>query len=489
MDSKVKTPGMMLVVLAVALSGGAFYLSDGLNPSWWAIWLAPLPILWIAPQISWRGTGVAALAAQVMGELSSWNYHRILGLPLWLRLELLLVPAIVFVLAVLLFRAFFRRRKVWLAVTAFPVVIVSYEYLTSLAFGTFGDTAYMQLRNLPVLQLGALAGPWGIGFVVMLFPAMIAALILSQADSRRPLVIALAIVFGCVFAYGGYRLYATPPAPNSIVVGLADSDLKKNLLPQDDPSAMRLMRDYGEQVKELAQSGAQVIVLPEMTAIVRDSISRDVDTLFEEAARSANVQIVLGVLHVTGNAAFNEARLYSATGELETVYRKHHLVPVVEGSTTPGTDISVLPQPIGKVGLEICRDMDYPNPARRYGRKDVGLLLVPAWDFDVDRLWHGHMAILRGVEDGFTIVRAAKQGFLTVSDDRGRVLAEARTTPQEPFTTLVAQVPVRHDPTLYQRWGDWFAWVNVAALAGLCVSLAAGGRARQEAARAADAVS
>jgi apolipoprotein N-acyltransferase len=86
------------------------------------------------------------------------------------------------------------------------------------------------------------------------------------------------------------------------------------------------------------------------------------------------------------------------------------------------------------------------------------MLLVPAWDFDVDRLWHGHMAILRGVEDGFTIVRAAKQGFLTVSDDRGRVLAETRTTPQEPFTTLVAAVPVRHDPTLYQRWGDWFAW-------------------------------
>lgn len=489
MGSKVKARGMMLAILAIALSGGAFYLSDGLNPSWWAIWLAPLPILWIAPRISWPRAGVAALVAQAIGELSSWNYHRILRLPLWLRFELLLVPAIAFVLAVLLFRAFFRRGKVWLAVAAFPAVIVSYEYLTSLAFGTFGDTAYMQLKNLPVLQLGALTGPWGIGFVVMLFPAMFAALILSRAESRRTLGIALAMVFGCVFAYGAYRLQATPPAPHSIIVGLADSDLKKNFLPQDDSTAIELMREYEEQAKALAQRGAQVVVLPEMTALVRDSISGDVDTLFENAARSANVQIVLGVLHVTGKAAFNEARFYSATGELETVYRKHHLVPVVEGSTTPGTDISVLPQPIGKVGLEICRDMDYPNPARRYGRKDVGLLLVPAWDFDVDRLWHGHMAILRGVEDGFTIVRAAKQGFLTVSDDRGRVLAEARTTPQEPFTTLVAEVPVRHDPTLYQRWGDWFAWVDVAALVGLCISLAIGRRARQETARAADAVS
>jgi apolipoprotein N-acyltransferase len=27
--------------------------------------------------------------------------------------------------------------------------------------------------------------------------------------------------------------------------------------------------------------------------------------------------------------------------------------------------------------------------------------------------WHGHIAIMRGVEDGFSIVRAAKNGFLT----------------------------------------------------------------------------
>jgi len=479
---------MMLAMLAVALSAVAFYLSDGLNPAWWAIWLAPLPILSIAPRTSWPRAGMAALAAQAIGGLSLWNYHSMMRLPVWFRLALLLAPAITFALAVLLFRAFFRRGKVWLAVAAFPVVIVSYEYVTSLALGTFGDTAYMQLKNLPVLQLGALTGPWGIGFAVMLFPAMIAALILSQAESRRRLAIAVVMVFGCVLAYGAYRLRSTPPAPHSIVVGLADSDLQKNSLPQDDASAMQLMRDYAEQVKTLAQRGAEVIVLPEMTALVRDSISRDVDKLFEETARRANVQIVLGVLHVTRSAAFNEARFYSATGGLETVYRKHHLVPVLEGRTTPGTDISVLPQPVGKVGLEICLDMDFPNPARQYGRKDVGLLLVPAWDFDVDRQWHGHMAILRGVEDGFAIVRAAKKGLLTVSDDRGRVLAEASTTPQETFTTLVATVPVRHDATLYQRWGDWFAFVDLAALAGLCISLAAGRRVGQETARAADAV-
>ena len=48
----------------------------------------------------------------------------------------------------------------------------------------------------------------------------------------------------------------------------------------------------------------------------------------------------------------------------------------------------------------------------------------------------------------------------------------------ETFTTLVATVPLRHDTTLYQSWGDWFAWLDLAVLAGLLLScLKAAGRA------------
>ena len=42
---------------------------------------------------------------------------------------------------------------------------------------------------------------------------------------------------------------------------------------------------------------------------MRDSINNDVDELFRQTAREANVQIVAGVLHVTAKNAFNEARL------------------------------------------------------------------------------------------------------------------------------------------------------------------------------------
>jgi apolipoprotein N-acyltransferase len=71
------------------------------------------------------------------------------------------------------------------------------------------------------------------------------------------------------------------------------------------------------------------------------------------------------------------------------------------------------------------------------------------------------MAIMRGVESGYAIVRAAKGGFLTVSDDRGRVVAETPSG-SAPFATLVTKVPSGHDATLYLRFGDWFAWASAA---------------------------
>jgi apolipoprotein N-acyltransferase len=78
------------------------------------------------------------------------------------------------------------------------------------------------------------------------------------------------------------------------------------------------------------------------------------------------------------------------------------------------------------------------------------------------------MAVLRGVESGFSIARSAKLGLLTATDDRGRILAD-RNTLAVPFATVIATVPVRHDATIYSRFGDWFAWLDIVVLAVLMV--------------------
>ncbi len=165
----------------------------------------------------------------------------------------------------------------------------------------------------------------------------------------------------------------------------------------------------------------------------------------------------------------NEARLYHADGAPVTVYIKHHLVPGFESRDRPGSEFSVLSTGPFVQGLAICKDMDFPPLSRHYGRSDVALLLVPAWDFDTDRWLHGRMAVMRGVEDGFTIARSAKEGLLTISDNRGRILAEKRSD-ASPFSSLVVVVPVYRWATIYSRFGDWFAWINLVLLVVLVAS-------------------
>jgi apolipoprotein N-acyltransferase len=107
--------------------------------------------------------------------------------------------------------------------------------------------------------------------------------------------------------------------------------------------------------------------------------------------------------------------------------------------------------------------MDFPLLSRQYARDGVALMVVPAWDFYVDGWLHGRMAIMRAVEGGFSIARSAKKSILYATDDRGRVIAE-RDTSFVPFATVIATVPVRHDATIYSRFGNWFAWLDLVLL-------------------------
>jgi apolipoprotein N-acyltransferase len=223
-----------------------------------------------------------------------------------------------------------------------------------------------------------------------------------------------------------------------------------------------LLRDYAAHAEGLAGQGARVVVIPEKIAVLLDSDLPEADLLLHSTAAKTGALIVVGVIHPTTGAKWNEARLYFPDGTIRT-YEKHHMLPVYEGALTVGTERTEWHEPSGLWGITICKDMDFPQLSREYGNDGVALLLVPAWDFGVDGWWHGRMAILRGVESGFSIVRAPKEGILSVSDNRGRVLAE-RSSDSSPFANLVASVPVQHEITVYDRLGNWFGWLNVAFL-------------------------
>ena len=267
--------------------------------------------------------------------------------------------------------------------------------------------------------------------------------------------VALALVFGAV------RLAVPSDAPHT-KMGLVTSDAPDNVFPPDDDAGTeRLLRAYAAEAEALAVRGAQVVVMPEKLGVAAEPL-RALDGIFQAVADKTGATLVVGLIHVAGPAQrSNQARVYTPGSPVQT-YDKQHLLPPFESKMQPGTALTLLPQPAAGSawGVAVCKDLDFTGLARRYGRAGAGTLLVPGWDFNLDRWWHGHIAVMRGVENGFSVVRAAKNGYLTVSDDRGRILAEARSD-AAPFVTLVADTPATHHTTLYERGGDWFAWLSV----------------------------
>jgi apolipoprotein N-acyltransferase len=89
------------------------------------------------------------------------------------------------------------------------------------------------------------------------------------------------------------------------------------------------------------------------------------------------------------------------------------------------------------------------------------------------------MAVMRGIEGGFAVARSARDGLLTLSDDRGRILAETSAVGRDDVVSLVAELPVRGGATPYRLWGDGFGAGCVAlalALAALALGSTSKGR-------------
>jgi apolipoprotein N-acyltransferase len=408
------------------------------------------------------------------GGFAMWRYFHLLGAPFIAWLSVYSIAALVFAAAVLLFRALLRRSAWWSALVALPSIWVSYEYIRNLATsgGTAGSFAYTQLNFLPFLQLASITGPWGMSFLLLLFPSALAIGWYTRQtaphQARRLVVTSIAMIVGALI-FGAVRL-ALPQSGPKVKVGLIASDAPVNVWTASaGEKTKRLFCDYADEAAKLAARGAQIIVMPEKIGTGSDSEAQPADAAFQSLADQTSATIVAGVVYVSLPVEYNEARVYAPGMPLQR-YDKEHMLPPFESKFKPGTTITLLPKRAQTCGVAICKDFDFTSPSRRYGLSGAGLMLAPAWDFTIDRWWHGHIAIMRGVEDGFSLARAAKNGYLTVNDNRGRILAETRSD-SAPFATLITDVPTGHSTTVYLLLGDWVAWFALVLVVFLLVQL------------------
>jgi apolipoprotein N-acyltransferase len=452
---------------AVISSGLCWYFGNGLNGDfWYLVWLAPVPILVLSFRNTAKMTFIISFVAYLIGRLSWFSYLESVATVVPAIIFTVLLP-LIFAGIILLSRSVILKTSLWCSVLAFPVFFTLYEFLM-VEFspdGTAASIAYSQCDFLPLVQIVSVTGITGITFVITLIPSMLA-LSWHLRKDHKPFAITALISFvllGATFLFGVSRLRTLPSGP-VVQAGLVLLNEKfHNTSPHPDFQKEQIIAEYySKEIERLAGDGVQVIVLPERAINLDSNLFKVTTEIFESKARQFHVFIVTGYTNYREAHERNSALVFDSQGAIVSSYNKVHMVTGLEDQFTPGHDPVFFKLNTINAGVAICKDLDFPDYIRKYGAGEAALMCIPAWDFIVDDWLHSRMAILRGVENGFSEVRTARQGRLTISDQYGRVPYESNAALGQNIS-MTGTVSAQHINTLYDRFGDWFGFLDIAA--------------------------
>jgi len=451
----------MTALLCAVLSGAMFYLSQGADDVWWLTWFAAVPLLWLAygPAGRWQ-VFAASLAANACGQIYIvQTYGEVM--PVVAMLVMMFGWAALFAAAILFARAVWQKLSPMAALLAFPAAWTAIEYGISLIspHATWGALGYSQVSFPAAIQIASLFGLYAITFSLCLFANALALIGRGAWKAALPGLGTTALVL----AFGWLHLGRPQETIHAAMLSDRDGWLK-TVKKLDFAASRTMVETYAAAAREEAGKGARFIVIPE-GALVADPAWRDQALApLAEVARQNKVTIVAGLVMV--KPWRNTAVTLMPDGS-QRIYDKRHLLPPAEDKFKPGQG----PGLIGDArAVAICKDLDFPGTLRADAQNAIRLMAVPANDFVKDGWIHARMAVMRGVENGFAVVRSAFLGVETASDAQGRVLARASTV-QAGMVHLSADVPLGPGPTLYTRIGDVFAWA--CALASLLLAFLA----------------
>ncbi|MGD3112500.1 nitrilase-related carbon-nitrogen hydrolase [Streptomyces sp. YGL11-2] len=389
----------------------------------------------------------------------------------------------------LLDRLLVRRLRPWMALLVYPSAVVAAEFvITQLTpfGGAYGSLAATQYGNLPLLQLVSVTGSYGIGFLIA-WCAGVVNLVWETASWRpvRRAVFTYTAALLAVLLAGGARIAFFPSgAPTVRVAGItADTSAlraQKAALshviggrrsvaaapPAGLEPAMNAVADsLLAGTRREAAAGAKIVVWPEGGVRTLEAHERAAIAAAQHEARRSGIylEISLSVYSTTGPAyGRDEALLIDPHGTVLWTYQKAHPVPGSEPFTPGDGKVPVATTPYGRLANVICYDADFPGMMR----VPADIMLVPSHDWAEYGRPHTQKAALRAVESGYALVRQDAEGVATAYDNRGQVLATTDyfTTGRQ---TTVAYVPTRGATTIYDRIGDTFAWLCLAAVAAL----------------------
>lgn len=432
-------------------------VSRDIGPIGPLVLIAPIPLLLyaFAAERAWP-VAVCALVAGLLGRASLIAAYLTVFPPFILALWAILLP-LWFAGIVLASRWLVRGQATWLGLLAYPALTTATEFLlTTLSpHGSFGALGYALTGILPLLQVASVGGVAALTFLAAFIPTLLALTV--QAPGRwRETLLPGGVLLAAILTFGFLRLSEGFDGRQRVALAAIDALQDDEL--SSEPDALNNANAYAATANELAGQRPDVIVLPEKSLIQRVGWT-DIGAALQAFADRARIPIVAGLDQTRPDGSHDNVAVVYTAGLPPARYLKRRLIPGLEEDFNPGRESLI----IGDRGIAICKDMDFAPMIREYGRKGVRLMLIPAWDFRNDAELHARMALVRGVENGFAVARAAAGGVLSVSDAYGRKTAERTTAADQPVS-LVIDVGLRSGRTIYNRIGDAFGWFSVAVL-------------------------
>lgn len=220
------------------------------------------------------------------------------------------------------------------------------------------------------------------------------------------------------------RLEEIPaPAPRRIRVASI------HLRPERTASPAESVELFLRAVEERVAGRADLIVLPEGITVVgtgktyvevAETVPGPTTEKLGGLARRHKAWVAAGIYERDGSAVYNTAVLVDREGRVAGKYRKVYLPrEEIERGLTPGNSYPVFETDFGRVGLMICYDVFFPDPARALAAQGADILVLPIWGGDET------LAAARAIENKVFLVASGYDHPTYIMDPDGKRVAQA----------------------------------------------------------------
>lgn len=203
-----------------------------------------------------------------------------------------------------------------------------------------------------------------------------------------------------------------------------------------------------------------VILWPEYSLLEDPTHNAKLWASLQDVARTHNAYFIFGgkeqLDRDDDKKYHNTAYVLDPSGNLVGKHYKNHPVHFMLDGVR-GTEANPVQTTLGKLGVAICFDMDYPEVARKLVQQGAEVLLVPNMDpqewGELQRRQHRLMFQMRAAECGRWLARADVAGGTSVAAPNGREVQRIQDAEPGSMDVIVGREQGR---TLYIRGGWMF---------------------------------